>query len=93
MHHLLKHINQDLKTKQDKDSTVHKAIYRSKISTGKPCGPDNSQSIRPLPSLQKISIHVGTVIESEVRPTSVQLKRKAKLPTTIGLSSYSLPCM
>ena len=31
----------------------------------------------------QISLEVGTVIESGVRPTGVQLKRKAKLPTVI----------
>ena len=30
---------------------------------------------------------VGTVIESEVQPTGVQLKRKAKLPTVICLTT------
>ena len=44
-------------------------------------------SIRPLPSHHQISLLVGTVIESEVRSTGVQLKRKAKLPTVIGLTT------
>ena len=39
MHHLLEHINQDIKKRQskDKDSTVHKTEYQSKRNpTGKP---------------------------------------------------------
>ena len=39
MHHLLEHINQDIKSKlsKDKDSTVNKTEYRSKRNpTGKP---------------------------------------------------------
>ena len=43
-----------------------------------PGGPDNSQGIRSLPSHLKIGLSVGTVKESEVRPTCVQLKGKAK---------------
>ena len=43
MHHLLKHINQEITRRQgkDKESTVNKTEYRSKINpTGKPRGPD-----------------------------------------------------
>ena len=42
------------------------------------------------PARPQISLRirtVGTVIESEVRPTGMQLKRKAKLPTVIGLTT------
>ena len=59
MHHLLEHINQDIKRRlsKDKDSTVNKTEYRSKeIQQVNPGGPDNSQSIRPLPSHQEISL-------------------------------------
>ena len=33
---------------------------------------------------ENVRLSYGTVIESEVRPTSVQLKKKAKLSTVIG---------
>ena len=33
-----------------------------------------------------------TTIESEVRPTGVQLKRNAKLPTVIGLTTKHAVC-
>ena len=34
-----------------------------------------------------LKVIVRTVIESEVGPTSMQLKRKAKMPTLIGLTT------
>ena len=59
------------------------------VKTG---GPDNNQSIWPLPSHQYINIKVGTVMESEVQPTGVLIKRKAKLPTVIGLIPKHTVC-
>ena len=86
MHHLLEHINQDIKRRyksKDEDSTVNKTEYQSKIiPTG---GPDKQpkHQVTTISSIKKS----GTVIDSEVRPTGVQLKRKAKLPTVIGLTT------
>ena len=56
----------------------------------------------PLPAFvyseyDKIKVCVQNIwakmhIESEVRPTVVQLKRKAKLPTVIGLTTKHAVC-
>ena len=35
-------------------------------------------------------LYVGPIIESDARPTGVQLKREAKLSTVIGLISISM---
>ena len=55
MHHLLEHINQDIK----RDEAKIRSQQYIKLNTGakemqqvNPGGPDNSQSIRPLPSHQ-----------------------------------------
>ena len=37
--------------------------------------------------VQELELEIGTAIESKVRPTGVQLKRKAKLPAVIGLTT------
>ena len=47
---------------------------------------DNRPSTRPHPSHLYISAYFGTITESEVQPAGMQLKRKAKLPTVIGLN-------
>ena len=65
MHHLLEHINQDIKKRssKDKDSTVHKTEYQSKKCNVKPGGPDSSQSIlKPFLAclLPKQSLRVGS---------------------------------
>ena len=55
MHHLLDHIFQDIKRRQSKenDSTVYKLNTGAKEIQQVNCsGPDNSQSIRSLPSHQ-----------------------------------------
>ena len=36
--------------------------------------------------------YVGAIIESEARPTGVQLKREAKLLTVIGLNTKHANC-
>ena len=58
-------------------------------------GPTNSQSIRP-PTISSIEQYLSwTVRKSEVRPTRpacVQLKRKAKLPTVIRLTTKHAVC-
>ena len=51
MHHLLEHINQDIKRRQskDKDSKVIKFnTGANEIQQLNPRGPDNSQNIRPI---------------------------------------------
>ena len=56
MHHLLKHINQDITRRQskDKDSTVNKTEYRSKRNpTGKPGRPDK-QPKHQAPTISSI---------------------------------------
>ena len=82
MHHLLKHINQDItrRLSKDKASTVNKTEYRSKRNptckswwaqqTAKASGP----------------FHLIN------RPTGLQLKRNAKLPTVIGLTTMHAVC-
>ena len=54
MHHLIEHINRDIKRRlsKDTDSTVQQTKYQSKteIHQVNQGGPDNSQSIRPIPS-------------------------------------------
>ena len=57
-----------------------------------PGGPDNRRNIRSQPSYLEISFSVGIIIESGVQPASVQLKRKAKLPTVIGLTTQHAVC-
>ena len=37
-------------------------------------------------------LYVGAIIESDVRPTGVQLKREAKLLTMIGLNTKHADC-
>ena len=52
-----------------------------------PYGPDK-QPKHQAPTISSIDKSlIGTVIESEVRPTGVQLKRKANLSTVIGLTT------
>ena len=92
MHHLLEHINQDIKRRysKDKDSSVNKTEYQSKRNpTGKPWWARQTAKASGLYHLINI---VKTAIESEVRPTGVQLKRKAKLPTVIGLTTKHAVC-
>ena len=38
------------------------------------------------------TIYVGAIIESDARPTGVQLKREAKLLTVIGLNTKHADC-
>ena len=90
MHHLLEHINQDIERRnsKDKDSTVNKTEYQSKKNpTGKPqwAGPTVKLSV-PYHLINR------TVIKSEVRPAGMQLKRKAKLLTVIGLTTKHAVC-
>ena len=50
-----------------------------------------TKKLRPKPT--KInSIYVGAIIESDARPTRVQLKREAKLLTVIGLNTKHADC-
>ena len=46
----------------------------------------------PIHLIYKKVLKVGEVIEFEVQPTSVQLMRKAKLPTVIGLTTKHVVC-
>ena len=50
-------------------------------------GPTNSQSIRSLPSHQFV-LSLNRHIESEVRPTGVQLKRKLKSLLLVGKRKF-----
>ena len=53
-------------------------------------GPRNRKVSRP--NQPNIKLYVGTIIESEPRPTGVQLKRTAKLLTVIGLTTKHADC-
>ena len=79
MHHLLEHINQDIKRRYNKSKQNE---HRSKrTQQANPDGPDNSQSTWPSPPHQQISPQVGNATEREVQLTSLQPKMKAKLST------------
>ena len=56
-----------------KQSTGAKEIQQANTA-----GPTTAKAHRPPLFHQQISLQVGNVIESEVRPTSVQLKRKGE---------------
>ena len=49
-----------------------------------------TKKLRSKPT--KINIYVGAIIESDARPTGVQLKREAKLLTVIGLNTEHADC-
>ena len=54
-HNLLEHTNKDIKGDKAKISTQHNIRLNTgakEIQQANPSGPDNSQSIRPLPSHQ-----------------------------------------
>ena len=51
-----------------------------------PGGPSNRQKSSGPNQLNK-KLYVGAIIESDARPTGVQLKREAKLLTVIGLNT------
>ena len=46
----------------------------------------------PAPTNWNKSLYVGAIIESDARPTGVQLKREAKLLTVIGLNTKHADC-
>ena len=59
MHYLLEHINQDIngdKAKFGIQQYIKLGTGAKEIQQANPGGPDNSQSIRPIPSHQKISL-------------------------------------
>ena len=62
-----------------------------------PSGPDK-QPKHQVPTISSIdkslsrNHHRVRLSQSEVQPTSVQLKRKAKLPTVIGLTTKHAVC-
>ena len=83
-----------MRKRKDMDPTAHKTENRCKRNpTGKPRWALQQQKHR-APTISSIDKSlIGTVIESEVRSIDVQLKRKAKLPTVIGLTTkYAVCC-
>ena len=84
--------NKETKQGQGPNSKPNRTPEQKKSNMQTLAGPTNSQSIRPPPSHQQTSPQVGTIIESEARPTGVQPKRKAKLPTAIGLTTKHAVC-
>ena len=84
--------NKEIKQGQGPNSKPNRTPEQKKPNRQTPAGPTNSQSTRPPPSHQQISLQVGTTTEPEARPTGVQLKRKAKLPTVIGLTTKHAVC-
>ena len=50
-----------------------------------------TKELRPKPTKMN-SFYVGAIIESDARPTGVQLKREAKLLTVIGLNTKHADC-
>ena len=92
------HINQDkkerIKTKIRTQQYIQLNTGVKEIQQLNLSGPDNRHRIRPKPYMYhlKISLKVGNVIESEVQLAGVQLKRKAKLPTVIGLTTKHAVC-
>ena len=101
MHHLLEHINQDIKG----DKAKKRAQQLMKLNTGakeiqqvNAGGPDNSQSIRPLPSHQysggsNISdISADPVPLSDMPGCTVQLYQPCMLRLSIQIRVFVKYC-
>ena len=83
------HINRDSSLRWNKKSTQQQTnsetLEQQKSNSWTPVGPTKDRSSGP--SQLNWKLYAGAIIKSEARPTSVQLKRSAKLLTVIGLTT------